>query len=159
MSMGSRANPHTIRTIPFDDFDIKNSKWYDENTQEEQEKFKLHLIVGEDIPENSPEEFSMIVLYVRDKEDNLNLYADISLPYLINHSEFLNIDGDPRYFFQEKYESETKISRYTCEVKPFGSMKGIYRILNGQRIKIQSIEPLCEVEKDIKVHKLVKVNK
>lgn len=155
MSIGERANPHTIRSMPFDSFDIKNSKWYDETILEEQEDFKLHLIVGEDIPENSPEKFSMIALYVRDKDGNLNLYADISLPYLINRSEFLNIDGDPRYIFKEKYEQETKICRYICEVKPFGSMKGIYRILNGQRIKIQSIEPLCEVEESAKIYKLV----
>lgn len=117
----------------------------------------LHLVVGEDIPDNAPAEFHMIKLYVRDEDDNLKLYADISLPYLINHSEFLNIiEDDPRYIFHECYDSKNKSCRYTCMIKPFGDMKGIYRILNGQLIKIQSIEPLCELEKNNEQYNLVK---
>ena len=40
----------------------------------------------------------------------------------------------------------TKGCKYICEIKPLGHMKGVYRILNGQSIKIRDIEPLCEVE-------------
>lgn len=40
----------------------------------------LHLVVGENIPDNVPSEFNFVKLYVRDEDDNLNLYADISLP-------------------------------------------------------------------------------
>lgn len=121
-----------------------------------QEDSRLHLVVGEDIPQNVPNEFYMVSLYVRDKDNNLNLYADISLPYLINHSEFLNIKGDPRYIFKEGYDTETKGCKYICEIKPLGDLKGIYRVLNGQYIKIQSIDPLCELETNIKPHTLVK---
>ena len=63
----------------------------------------LHLVVGEDIPTNVPNEFHKVKLYVRDMYDNLNLYADISLPYSINHSEFLDIKDDHiRMFCQDK---------------------------------------------------------
>ena len=123
------------------------------------EDYILHLIVGEDIPANAPNEFHIVKLYVRDKDDNLNLYAVISLPYLINHSEFLDIKDDPRYFFQEGYDPETKGCKYICEIKPFGTRKGVYRILNGQSIKIGNIGPLCEIENNVKVYTLTKKNK
>jgi len=123
------------------------------------EDYILHLVVGEDIPTNAPDEFHKVKLYVRDKDDNLNLYADISLPYLINHSEFLDIKDDPRYFFKEEYDPETKGSKYMCEIKPLGTMKGVYRILNGQSIKIGDIEPLCEIGSNVKVHTLTKNKK
>ena len=116
----------------------------------------LHLVVGEDIPINAPEVFDTVKLYIRDKDDNLNLYADISLPYLINHSEFLDIEDDPRYFFKEGYDPESKGCKYICEIKPFGTMKGVYRILNGQLIKIRDIEPLYESENNKKNHTLTK---
>ena len=67
------------------------------------EDYILHLVVREDIPVNAPNEFHMVKLYVRDKDNNLNLYADISLPYLINHSEFLDIKDEPISFFKERY--------------------------------------------------------
>jgi len=120
------------------------------------EDYILHLVVGEDIPANVPNEFHIVKLYIRDKEGNLNLYADISLPYSINHSEFLDIKDDPRYFFKEEYDPETKGCKYMCEIKPLGTMKGVYRILDGEYIKIGPIEPLCELENDIKLHTLVK---
>lgn len=123
------------------------------------EDYILHLVVGEDIPANAPDEFHTVKLYARDKEGNLNLYADISLPYLINHSEFLDIKDDPRYFFKEEYDPETKGCKYMCEIKPLGTMKGVYRILNGQSIKIRDIEPLCELKNNVKVHTLTKKNK
>lgn len=110
------------------------------------EDYILHLVIGEDIPVNAPKEFHTVKLYIRDMDDNLNLYADISFPYLINHSEFLDIENDPRYFFKEAYNPKNKECKYICEIKPFGNMKGVYRILNGQNIKIQDIDPLIEIE-------------
>ena len=123
------------------------------------EDYTLHLVVGEDIPANVPNEFHIVKLYIRDKEGNLNLYADISLPYLINNSEFLDFEDDPRYFFKEGYEPETKCCKYICQIKPLGTMKGVYRIFNGQPIKIRDIEPLCEIENNVKAHTLTKKNK
>lgn len=108
--------------------------------------YTLHLIIGEDIPTNIPDKFNVIKLYICDNNNNLSLYADISLPYLINHLEFLNIKGDPRYFFEEGFDPQTQICRYRCEIKPLGKMKGVYRILNGQRSKIMTIKPLCELD-------------
>ena len=118
--------------------------------------YTLHLVVGEDIPANAPDEFHIVKLYVRDKEDNLNLYANISLPYLINYSEFLDIKDDPRYFLKEGYDSNTKGCKYICEIKPLGNISGVYRILNGQSIKIMSIDPLRELKNNVKVHTLTK---
>lgn len=123
------------------------------------EDYILHLVIGEDIPSNVPDEFHTVKLYARDKDNTLNLYADISLPYLINHSEFLDIKDDPRYFFKEGYDSETKVCKYICEIKPLGTMKGVYRILNGQPIKIGDIEPLCELKNNVKKYTLTKQNK
>ena len=122
------------------------------------EDYILHLVVGEDIPMDAPEEFIFVKLYMRDKDNNLNLYADISLPYSINHSEFLDIEDDPRYIFKEEYDPQTKGCKYECELKPLGDMKGVYRILDGQYIKIRSIEPLCEIENNSKVYKIGKKN-
>lgn len=120
------------------------------------EDYILHLVVGEDIPSNVPDEFHIVKLYIREKDNNLKLYANISLPYLINHSKFLDIKDDPRYIFQEGYDPKTKGCRYICEIKPLGNLKGVYRILNGHPIKIGDIEPLCEFEKNIKTHTLTK---
>ena len=122
------------------------------------EDYILHLVVGEDIPANVPNEFHIVKLYIRDKEGNLNLYADISLPYSINHSEFLDIKDDPRYFFKEEYDPETKGCKYYCEVKPLGEKSGIYRIFNGQSIKIGSIDPLYEIKSDAKVYSKKPIN-
>lgn len=47
----------------------------------EKDDNKLHLIIGEDIPNDAPKEFSKVALYIRDKEKNLNLYTEVSLPY------------------------------------------------------------------------------
>ena len=41
MDMGQRVNPHTIKCNSFANFDIKNSKWYDEPAQEEKNMSKL----------------------------------------------------------------------------------------------------------------------
>ncbi len=121
----------------------------------EKDDNKLHLIIGEDIPNDAPKEFSKVALYIRDKEKNLNLYTEVSLPYLINHSEFLDYEGDPRYLFMEDYDSKNKISRYICMIKPFGSMKGVYRLLDGNPIKIRPINILYELQNDVKAYKLV----
>ncbi|MBQ2872600.1 MAG: hypothetical protein IJE89_01210 [Bacilli bacterium] len=123
------------------------------------ENYILHLVVGEDIPKNAPKEFHIVKLYARDKEGNLNLYTEISLPYLINHSEFLDIKDDPRYFFKEGYNPQTKGCKYICEIKHLGTLKDVYRILNGQSIKIRDIEPLCELENNGKRHTLTKKSK
>ena len=37
-------------------------------------------------------------------------------------------------------------------------MKGVYRIINVQSIKIGDIEPLCEIENNLKVCTLTKKN-
>lgn len=120
-----------------------------------QDNFRLHLIVGEDVPLDAPKQFHMVSMYIRNKEGKLDLYAELSLPYLINHWEFLNNEDDPRYFFSEGYDPKTKIRRYRCEIQPLGNMKGVYRILDGQRIKIMSIEPLCKLENNVKTHILI----
>lgn len=107
----------------------------------------LHLVIGEGIPDNIPEEFHIIKLYIRDKDNNLKLYSDISLPYSINYSKFENSIGDDyKYIFKEEYDFETKKSKYACMLKPLGDDKGLYRIFNDKLIKIQSIEPLCNIE-------------
>ena len=50
----------------------------------EQDNNKLHLVIGEAIPNNVPNEFNEVAFYIRDEDNNLNLYADIKLPYMIN---------------------------------------------------------------------------
>lgn len=121
------------------------------------EDYTLHLVIGEDIPSDAPEEFNIVKLYTRDADNNLVLYSDISLPYLINHSSFLDIEDDPRYFFKEGYDPDTKGCKYICEIKPYGTMKGVYRILNGQSIKIDEIEPLTTACENINARTLKKV--
>ena len=80
-------------------------------------------VISINIPANAPDEFHIVKLYVRNKEDNLNLYANISLPYLINYSEFLDIKDDPRYFLKEGYDSNTKGCKYICEIKEADSVQ------------------------------------
>lgn len=120
-------------------------------------EYILCLVIGEDIPKDAPSEFHIVKLYLRDKNQNLKLYADIHLPNLFNHSEFVNItEDDPKYVFKEGFEPQTNECKDICEIKPFGDMKGIYRIHNGECIKIQSIKPLCELEMNMKPHTLIK---
>ena len=116
----------------------------------------LHLIIGEDIPSNTLEEFDKVNLYVYDIDGILKLYVSVSLPYFINYVKFLDIEDDPRYFFYEGYDQQTKNCKHICEIKPFGTMKGIYRILDGKSFKIGNIEPLCELENNANVKKLIK---
>ena len=115
----------------------------------------LHLVIGEDISSNILKEFDKVKLYVRDTDGILKLYARISLPYFINYVEFLDIEDDPIYFFYEGYDLKSKSCKYICEIKPFGNMSGIYRILNGSPFKIGNIEPLCQLDNN-NVKKLTK---
>lgn len=117
-----------------------------------QEKYRLHLVIGEPIPKDAPEEFHTVILYSRNENNELKLYDNISLPYLINYSEFLDIDGDPRYIFKAGYDKETSGCKYTCVIKPFGELKGVYRILGMDFVKIGSIEPLIEEKPKVKKH-------
>ena len=118
----------------------------------------LNLVIGEDIPTDAPKEFRMIKLYIRDNEDNLNLYADIALPHLMNYSEFLDIKNDPRYYFKENFEPETRCCKSIYELKPLGEKKGVYTIFNGLSIKMVEIEPLYEIKNNVKVYTLTKKN-
>lgn len=110
------------------------------------ENYTLNLVIGEDIPNNVPREFHIIKLYVRNKDNTLKLYEHISLFYLINESKFINIEGDPRYIFKEK-------DKYMCEVIPLGDNRGVYRILNGEKFKIMEINPLFELDSNVKTLK------
>ncbi len=103
---------------------------------------KLKLIIGEGIPEDIQYEFSEIEFYIKDG-DNLTLYAEVVLPYIINHAEaMLDIEGDPRYTIYEAYEKENKGCRYLCLVKPLGELMGVYRLGLGSPFKIREIKPL-----------------
>lgn len=106
---------------------------------------KLHLVIGEPLPGNSPKEFSDIVLYTREDDNSLKIYAEVSLPYLINYAEFFNeIEGDPRYFFEEDHSPDGKSCKYRCELQPLGERAGVYRLGFNYPIKIRSIEPICK---------------
>lgn len=117
---------------------------------------KLHLAIGEAIPNNVPNEFSEVAFYIRDENNNLNLYADIKLPYLINHVEFLDYIDDPRYIFMENFDEINNSCRYICMIKPLGKMKGVYRLLNGYPFKIGQINVLYDLQNQAKKYKLVK---
>lgn len=100
---------------------------------------KIDIVIGEDFPTNMPETFHTVNLYSRNDDNSLTLIEELSLPYLINQTKFLNIKGDPRYILKEGYNSATGACKYICEIKPLGEMRGVYRVLNGQNIKIMSI--------------------
>ena len=117
----------------------------------EEENNKLHLVIGDPIPEDGPTEFSDIILYIRDDEANLHFYSEIRLPYLINYTEFYDCFEDPRYYFYEGYDEKRRSFRYCCELKPFGEMRGLYRLLNGRPIKICPIKTVKSMNhEDIK---------
>lgn len=100
---------------------------------------KLKIIVGEGMPDSIPDVFNEVEFYIRDNDDVV-LYASVSLPYLINYGEaFLDISNDPRYIFYEEYNSETKSARYICVVKPLGDLKGVYRLGLGIPFKIRDL--------------------
>lgn len=116
------------------------------------DKQKLHLVIGEDIPENSPKEFCEVVLYERESDNSLKLYAEVSLPYIINYIEFDNsIENDPRYFIEEGHEEDTKCCRYSAYIKPYGDGKGVYRTGIGYPIKLCLIEPVNQYSRRRKI--------
>lgn len=47
---------------------------------------KLKIIVGEGMPDSIPDVFNEVDFYIRDNDDVV-LYASVSLPYLINYGE------------------------------------------------------------------------
>ena len=114
-------------------------------SQDKEDGYKLYLIIGDSI-KNNHQEFNSISLYIKDENNNPRLYANIELPYLINHSTFLDIEDDPRYIFKENYDSKAKCYSYACMLKPFKDLKGIYRIMDVELIKIRDIEPLIDEE-------------
>ena len=98
----------------------------------------IKIIIGENVEVSN--ETNRIDLYVKNNND-IELYSSLKLPYLINHVEFLDIKDDPRYFLHEGYEKETKGCRYRLMLKPYGNLKGVYRILNGVNLhKVADIE-------------------
>lgn len=123
---------------------------------EQENSNKLHLVIGEAIQNNVPNEFNEVAFYIRDENNNLNLYADIKLPYLINRVEFLDYIDDPRYIFMENYDEINNSCRYICMIKPLGKMKGVYRLLNGCPFKIGQINVLYDLQNQTKKYKLVK---
>jgi len=103
---------------------------------------KLHLIIGEDIPEDAPSLFSDIILYIKDDNEIPIPYADINLTYFINHSEFNGNIEEPEYYFYEGYNPETKQSKYICMLIPLGELRGVYRLVNWITMpKIRTIKP------------------
>ena len=88
----------------------------------------IKIIIGENVEVTN--ETNRIDLYIKNNND-IELYSSLKLPYLINHVEFLDIKDDPRYFLHEGYEKDTHGCRYRLMLKPFGDLKGVYRILNG----------------------------
>lgn len=111
----------------------------------------LSLVIGEDIPENKPSEYYKVDLYKKVDNGDLVLYANIVLPYLINHAELFMVDEeDPRYFMYEGYEEKTGGCKYSCMIKPYGEFKGIYRLGLNTPFKIRDINVLIEEEKVLK---------
>ena len=106
----------------------------------------LHLVIGESIPDNVPDEFDKIILYVRTKKGDLEKYSDINLPCMINYSNFLDVTDDPRYYFYENYDSSISSCRNLYTLKPLGMKKGFYRVLDGTLMKIANVEPLIHEE-------------
>ena len=105
----------------------------------------LSLVIGEDIPEDRPSEYYKIDLYKRLGTGDIVLYAEIVLPYLVNHAELFVVDEeDPRYFMYEGYEEETGGCRYSCMIKPYGEFRGVYRLGLTYPFKIRDINVLIE---------------
>lgn len=103
---------------------------------------RLKIIIGDDLPDDVPNIFNEIDFYIKDVDD-LTLYANVTLPYLINHVEaFLEIEDDPRYIFYEGYEEENGNSQYICVVKPLGELRGIYRLGLGTPFKVRNVEAI-----------------
>lgn len=107
----------------------------------------LCLIIGEEIPNIKPKEYNKVALYKRLENGEIVLYSNITLPYLINHSELFIVDEeDPRYFMYEGYDEKTGGCRYSCIIKPYGEFKGIYRLGLTYPFKIRDINVLYNEE-------------
>ena len=112
----------------------------------ESEYEELNLIIGEELPKDGPVLFSTIYLYLRDENGEPKLYSIVELPYLINHSEFMDITGDPRYFFEEDHDELHHSCRYRCMLKPLGDRAGVYRLMGDYPKKIRPINPIEEAQ-------------
>lgn len=113
---------------------------------------KLVIVIGEN-DFVIPDYFNEVEFYIRDN-DELKLYGKVTLPYLINHIEVLDIEDDPRYILYEGYDNENGSSKYICSIKVFGNMRGVYRLGLGTPFKIRDIE----INKEIKTRSLRKDN-
>lgn len=123
--------------------------------QTKENDYRLYLIIGEEVHEEQ-KEFKSISLYIRGEDNNPILYANIDLPYIINNSTFIDIEDDPRYIFKENYNKDVESYSYSCMLKPFGNLKGVYRIMDMTLIKIRNIEPLIDEETTNKLIKKMK---
>lgn len=110
----------------------------------ESEYKELNLIIGEAIPEDAPDLFNIVLLYLRGENGELKLYSRIELPYLINYSEFMDITGDSRYFLYEGYDKQHHFCKYRCMIKPLGERAGVYRLMGVNPMKIRSINQIEE---------------
>lgn len=100
----------------------------------------INIVIGETVTVTN--ESNIINLYIRNN-DELELYSTIKVPYMINHIDLLSIPEDPRYFLYEGYEKDTQGCRYRLMLKPFGNLKGVYRILNGVNLhKVADVEEI-----------------
>lgn len=98
----------------------------------------INIVIGETVTVTN--ESNIINLYIRNNNE-LELYSTIKVPYMINHVDLLAIPEDPRYFLYEGYEKDTHGCRYRLMLKPYGNLKGVYRILNGVNLhKVADIE-------------------
>ena len=105
----------------------------------------LFLIIGEDIPDIRPLEYSKIEMYRRLNCGKLVLYSIIRIPYIVNFAKMGEFDSeDPRYYFYEGYEVESGGCRYICMIKPCGKYKGVYRLGLNFPFKIKDIDVLRE---------------
>ena len=110
----------------------------------ESEYKELNLVIGEAIPDDAPSLFHTIILYQRDENGELKLYSKVELPYMINYSEFLDITGDPRYFFEEGHDEQHYSCKYRCMLKPLGERAGVYRLMGTYPMKIRPINRIEE---------------
>ena len=99
---------------------------------------EINIVIGETVTVTN--ESNTINLFIKNNNE-IKHYSTVKVPYLINHVDFLDIPDDPRYFLYEGYEKETQGCRYIIMLKPFGKLKGVYRILNGINLhKVADIE-------------------
>lgn len=107
------------------------------------EEEKLILVIGEK-PSVVPNEFSIIEMYYRKKDKSLEYYGTVNSMFNFNHVSFLNVPGDPRYYFEEGHSANG--FKFRCELKVVGSKKGLYRLIGGYATKIATFTPICELK-------------